>query len=313
MLETYLISVAIKSTILLAAGWLLVRCVRRRNARTHHLICLTALAGAGVVPLLARWSPRWSYRIGVPATGVASGFSDWPAALATIWFLGALIFVLRWTGGRSALRHLRQSTAHFIQGEVAEVRIGNVNTPLTCGVLRPLIILPRNAPEWNGPRLQAVLLHESAHIRRRDCLAKYVASVSRAMLWWNPLAWMLAARMHEEQERACDEAVLSAGVAPEDYAQALLDTARECSGSQLLGCAMSNSSMLRARLEHLFVWRPETTRATYRIALAIPLLLAIMTGVSCAKKTMPAQIAPGVNVVTLARPNVRQPLPQVHR
>jgi beta-lactamase regulating signal transducer with metallopeptidase domain len=102
---------------------------------------------------------------------------------------------------------------------------------------------------------------------------------------------MMSARADQEQERACDEAVLSAGVAPEDYARALLDTARECSNSLLLACAMSSSSVLRARLEHLFVWRPEVRRATRRTALAIPLLLALMTGVSCAAKRMPQSLA----------------------
>jgi len=52
---------------------------------------------------------------------------------------------------------------------------------------------------------------------------------------------VMAARLDEEQERACDEAVLSAGVAPEDYASTLLNTARECPNPLLLGCAMSTS------------------------------------------------------------------------
>ncbi len=168
-----------------------------------------------------------------------------------------------------------------MRGEAAEVRIGNVSMPFTCGVLRPVIMLPRNAREWSSARLRIVLLHESAHVRRRDCLAKSAALTSRALLWWNPLAWVMTARLDEEQERACDEAVLSAGVMPEDYARTLLNTARECPNPLLLGCAMS-SSVLRARLEYLFGWRPEMGRTTRRTALAIPLLLALFTGVGCA-------------------------------
>src|SRR5579862_4020613 len=111
----------------------------------------------------------------------------------------------------------------------------------------------------------------------------------------------MSAQADQEQERACDEAVLSAGVRREDYAGALLDTARECSSSLLLGCAMSSSSVLRARLEHLFAWRPEVRGARRRIAFTIPLMLALMTCVSCAAKRMPqSQIAPGLNVVSNA-------------
>ncbi len=188
-----------------------------------------------------------------------------------------------------------------MRGEAAEVRIGNVSMPFTCGVLRPVIMLPRNAREWSSARLRIVLLHESAHVRRRDCLAKSAALTSRALLWWNPLAWVMTARLDEEQERACDEAVLSAGVMPEDYARTLLNTARECPNPLLLGCAMS-SSVLRARLEYLFGWRPEMGRTTRRTALAIPLLLALFTGVGCAVRRTGtgAQIPAGPSQIAIS-------------
>jgi beta-lactamase regulating signal transducer with metallopeptidase domain len=310
MLETYLVSVAMKSTILLAAGLLLLRCLRGQSAALRHLVSVTALGSAAVVPALALWLPRWSYFVAMPAgPGVASN-RHWPAVVATLWAAGAIILAIRAAGGWLILRRARRNSIHFMQGEAAEVRIGNVTTPLACGVVKPLIILPRNAREWDATRLRAVLLHESAHVRRLDCLAKHVAQASQALLWWNPLMRMISARAEEERERACDEAVLSAGVAPEDYARALLDTARECSNSVLLGCAMSGSSVLRARLEHLFAWRPEVRRATRRMALAIPLLLAMMTGVSCAAKRMAqSQIAPGANVVPYARGSA----PRLHK
>jgi BlaR1 peptidase M56 len=300
MLESYLISVAIKSTVLLSAGVLFPRFLRRQDAAMRHSVCLAALASAAAVPLLALWLPQWSFFVAIPAGTGAVSNPRWPAILATLWAVGAIVLAIRAAGGWLILRRARRSSIHFMQGEAAEVRIGNVSTPLTCGVVNPLIILPWNAREWDATRLRAVLLHESAHVRRRDCLAKHVAQASRALLWWNPLARMMSAQADREQECACDEAVLSAGVAPEDYARALLDTARECSNSLLLGCAMSSSSVLRARLEHLFAWRPEVRRATRRSVLAIPLLLALMTSVSCAAKRMPPScpcILSGTNLV----------------
>lgn len=57
MLETYLASVAIKSTVLLAAGVIGLRFLRGRDAAVRHLFCLTALASAAAVTLLALWSP----------------------------------------------------------------------------------------------------------------------------------------------------------------------------------------------------------------------------------------------------------------
>lgn len=307
MREAYLISVALKSTIVLAAGWV---CLRSRSAATRHLTCLAALVCAATVPLLAMWQSHWTFVIPVAAFpgearwGIAIGHWHWPAMITLLWALGTAGMLMRAAGGWILLMRARGQSLHFQDGKPAEIRIANVTTPFACGVFRPMILLPRNACEWGAARLRAVLLHESAHVMRRDCLAKYVAQVSRALLWWNPLAWILAARMNQEQELACDDVVMAAGVAPDAYADLLLETARECSGLLLLGCGMSGSSVLRTRLEYLLGWRPETRRTTRRTAVAIPLLLALMTGVSCAAKRMPqASIAPGTNLVTV--PNAR--------
>lgn len=302
MLESYLISVAIKSTVLLAAGVLSLRFLQRQDPAVRHVVCLAALASAATVPLLAFWSPQWSFLISVPAsTGagsggntVGTGWASWLMALATIWALGTLALAVRAVGGWMMLLQVRRRSVYFQRGDNAEVRTADVNTPLTCGVMRPLILLPTNAQEWTDLRLRAVLLHESAHVRRRDCMARYISQGARAFLWWNPLAWMLAARLNHEQELACDDAVLSAGIPVETYASMLLDVARECSNSLVLGCAMAarNASALHERFQHLFEWRPEAARSTRRTAIAIPLLLLSLTTVSFAEKIY--KIGPGI-------------------
>jgi len=302
MLESYLISVAIKSTVLLAAGLLCLRLLRGRDAAVRHLVCLVALGSAAVAPLLALWSPQWSLLISVPAgagaamggNGAAIGMWSWPMTVATIWVLGIVVMTVRALGGWVVLLHARRRSTHFQDGDSAEIRIGNVSTPLTCGALRPLILLPESARDWDEPRLRAVLLHESEHVRRRDCVAKYVAQGARALLWWNPLAWMLAARLNHEQELACDDAVLVAGIPADAYATILLDVARECSSSLVLGCAMGNNgaAALRERFAHLFAWQQEESRSARRTAVAIPLLLLLLTTVSFAEKIY--KVGPGI-------------------
>lgn len=296
MLESYLISVAMKSTVLLAAGMICLWFLRGRDAATRHLLCLAALASAAAVPLLALWSPQWSFLISVPArphsllgaSTVEIGLWTWPMLLTAIWAAGALIMMLRAAGGWIILLRTRGRSRYF----QPEVGIADVSTPLTCGVLRPLILLPPAARAWDESRLRAVLLHESAHVQRRDCLAKYAAQGARALLWWNPLAWMLATRLNHEQELACDDAVLSAGIPADAYATVLLDVAREGSSSLLLGCAMTGSFPLRERLVHLFEWRKDAIQTRRRAALAIPLLLVLMTTVSFAEKIY--KVGPGI-------------------
>lgn len=102
-------------------------------------------------------------------------------------------------------------------------RVGVV--PMTWGWMRPVILLPASAREWDPERLRVVLLHEMAHIARADWAIWMLASLVRAAYWWNPLAWLLAARLRAEAETACDDHVLSLGIAAPDYAAHLLAVA----------------------------------------------------------------------------------------
>ena len=97
---------------------------------------------------------------------------------------------------------------------------------MTWGLFRPIVLLPQDAPHWTDTRLQVVLLHELAHVRRCDWALQLLAEVLRAVCWLNPLAWLAASRLRSESERASDDEVLRAGVAGAEYASHLLALAR---------------------------------------------------------------------------------------
>ena len=105
-------------------------------------------------------------------------------------------------------------------------RIDTGTVPMVWGFFRPVILLPGDADSWGSERLRAVLLHEFAHIQRRDWLMQTITQIACAVYWFNPLVWVVARRMRTEMEQACDDCVLNAGYCSTEYAQHLLDIVR---------------------------------------------------------------------------------------
>jgi beta-lactamase regulating signal transducer with metallopeptidase domain len=66
--------------------------------------------------------------------------------------------------------------------------------PLTFGAIAPTIIVPASADEWTADRRWAVLLHELAHVARRDCLVQRIAAFTCALYWPHPGVWWAARR-----------------------------------------------------------------------------------------------------------------------
>jgi beta-lactamase regulating signal transducer with metallopeptidase domain len=101
---------------------------------------------------------------------------------------------------------------------------------VTWGIRSPKILLPAAADGWPADRIRVVLAHELAHVARHDWVWQISAEVLRAIHWFNSLVWLASRRLCEESERACDDAVLEAGVDAPTYATHLLEVAKGRSG-----------------------------------------------------------------------------------
>ena len=139
-----------------------------------------------------------------------------------------------------------------------------VSVPFTCGLMRPVLVVPPSALDWDDERIHVVLLHELAHVVRRDCLLQAVSHVVCALYWFNPLAWLGARHLRAERERACDNLVLASGTAGAAYAQHLLDIARAATVDARprlasAALAMARPSELEGRL--LAILDPRRSRA----------------------------------------------------
>jgi bla regulator protein blaR1 len=92
-------------------------------------------------------------------------------------------------------------------------------------LLRPTIMVNPAILE-SGEKAEAVLAHELAHVVRMDWLNLLIARLATAVLWFNPLVWLLAWQAHELREEAADDVVLRGNVRRSDYAELLVDFAR---------------------------------------------------------------------------------------
>ena len=90
------------------------------------------------------------------------------------------------------------------------------------GGLASTILVPDDWDEWSERSQRACLIHELAHLERRDDLVKIAAELARAPFWFHPAVGWLLARLDREAELACDEVAVGLGVAPRDLAQLLL-------------------------------------------------------------------------------------------
>ncbi|MEA2562157.1 MAG: bla regulator protein blaR1 [Acidobacteriota bacterium] len=115
-------------------------------------------------------------------------------------------------------------------GIASAVRLGvseAIAVPVTFGWKSPVVLLPETARQWQERQLREALVHELAHVQRRDWPVQISARFACALHWFNPLVWRLARRLLLEAEHASDDQVLRAGVGAEEYAERLVALARE--------------------------------------------------------------------------------------
>ncbi len=98
-----------------------------------------------------------------------------------------------------------------------------ISAPITYGILKPVIILPKSCLEIGFERLKPVISHEMAHIRYFDILYKWVITAVTCLYWYNPFVWLMFLLSDKDIEIACDkEAVEKCGCSGSDYSELLI-------------------------------------------------------------------------------------------
>ena len=157
--------------------------------------------------------------------------------------------------------------------------------PMTWGLLRPVVMLPRQARAWTERLRRFVLLHELAHVKRCDVGFQMLGRLACAVYWFHPLAWYALRRLRIERELACDDCVVSAGERASDYALELLQIARSYRPVPFaVAVAMAQRSNLEHRVRALFdracSHLPVTPRAARLLLVAV---LVVATAVAAVR------------------------------
>lgn len=184
-------------------------------------------------------------------------------------------------------KRLRAAAQRLGMNSVPRVQVSDaVTIPLTFGFLRPVLLLPSAAHGWTEARKHVVLLHELAHIVRRDALTQLFAALTCAVYWFHPLVWLGATRMRVERERACDDLVVASGTEPAEYASHLLDiatTARPMPASSFAALAMARPSQFEGRLLAILdrrrSFKPARPRS-FPVAVALSCVACVATPVA---------------------------------
>jgi HEAT repeat protein/beta-lactamase regulating signal transducer with metallopeptidase domain len=165
--------------------------------------------------------------------------------------------------------------------------------PFTYGLVRPIIVLPASAEDWTDDRRRSVLLHELAHVRRRDLLTNAIVQLACAVYWFHPLVRLAGRRVRIEAERACDALVVAAGTRASDYAGDLLEIARtmRSGATAAVALAMARRSDFEGRL--LAILAPDSGRNVLTAARAVLIALSFAAPAVAIAAAVPANpVAP---------------------
>ncbi len=171
-----------------------------------------------------------------------------------------------------------------------------VTVPMTWGALHPVVVMPPDSAQWPVEQCSSVLFHELSHIKRWDFAVTLVARVSCSLYWFNPLSYLALRRLNKEQEKACDEMVLNAGIKPSTYASALLRMKQTLDQARPLPVAalgMASHSEIFERLSTILA--PPLNHKEIKMKTKIILSLVAFLAVAFIATAKPAVSAAGGN------------------
>ena len=169
----------------------------------------------------------WILGAGAVATALMLG-------LLRAWRTATRAAIVRDPAWRAEREQIRRRLR--IRRPVRLVSSHGISTPLTGGIVRPVVLLPEQARHWDAVRRRLVLQHELVHVRRLDALRQLLTRLAVCAYWFHPLVWVASRMAMLAREQACDEEVIALGNLPSVYARHLLELS---AGARSPGAALA--------------------------------------------------------------------------
>jgi beta-lactamase regulating signal transducer with metallopeptidase domain len=224
-------------------AWLVLWLIGRRNSGTRFAVWFCALVAIALAPFVEISGPATAMTH--PASAAITMPRAWSLYLFGAWAVIAAIGLARVVMGIWHLRAIRtncervdlasldpmvrQTLAEFRSVRPVELCASDLlHVPTAVGFFRPAVVVPRWAlQELSPPELNAVLLHELAHLWRWDDWTNLAQRVLRALFFFHPAVWFVESRLSLEREMACDDMVLAQTANPRAYAECLVSLAEK--------------------------------------------------------------------------------------
>lgn len=215
MMVAILCETVVRSSVIVALCWPAALLFRSRSAEIRHFIWCGALYSLLLLPPLQfAMVPRmWAmpYAETITAVYLAAVFVLLARFLITLSYVRGIVRRSEAIFDGDLRELVHETWLQSLSCYRPEVRLsGEVCVPMTAGVHESCILLPRSCADWPREKLQAVLLHELAHMRRGDPAIAFLSSLVVCLFWIHPLAYWLRRRLAALAEEAWTRCVMHA-------------------------------------------------------------------------------------------------------
>jgi GWxTD domain-containing protein len=264
----------------ITAAAVLAVCLRLGEGLVPGLRYLLALAAMCTAPVVFVGALPVTAGGGGPVTYAVEEWAQ-PAGLG--WLCGVGLLSARTFGGWLYLRLLLRRAAVIPWPAMEALRrrmgvwvavemraSGRADSPFTAGWRRPVIVMPlATLAGLPADQLEAIVLHELAHIRRMDYALEWVLQAMETVFFYHPAMWWMTAMARQERERSCDDMAIAAGADRAAYARALVELEALRTPAAAVGWAGGG---LRGRVARILGSRQRT--AVWPVAVMAVLTLA---------------------------------------